>query len=103
MSRGALGFSRHFSLQPSVAKVQPIEVDYDDGVAATTTDQQQHNDIEQGIASTNGRNCSAVAGGVDSSKSVGKQSHKRFRSAPVKHEHKQVTHHAITHTLTICN
>jgi hypothetical protein len=103
MSKGALGFSRHFSLQPSVAKVQPIEVDYDDGVAATTTDQQQHNDIEQGIASTNGRNCSAVAGGVDSSKSVGKQSHKRFRSAPVKHEHKQVTHHAITHTLTICN
>jgi hypothetical protein len=103
MSRGALGFSRHFSLQPSVAKVQPIEVDYDDGVAATTTDQQQHDDIEQGIASANGRNCSAGAGGVDSSKSVGKQSHKRLRSAPVKHEHKQVTHHALTHTLPICS
>eukprot|EP00953_Heterococcus_sp_UTEX-ZZ885_P033594 17459-Heterococcus_DN1.PRE.2 len=105
MSRGALGFSRHFSLQPSVAKVQPIEVDYDDGVAATTTDQQQHDDIEQGVAnasSSNGVNVSAVAG-VDSSKSGSKQAHKRFRSVPVKHEHKQVTHRAITHTLTICS
>jgi hypothetical protein len=61
--------------------VQVFEVDYDGGVIATTD--QHHDDIECGVTSSN-----------DGGSTGNKQSHKRSRSAPVRHHHTLVRQYA---------